>query len=257
MKSFSFAIFRHSFNNILNTIACQWHIWVIRTMWYSYTGEQEPIKIINLSDCPNSGAWVVRHGLLMDGDSWGKSSDLTNTSCLRDIWYDHAGIRREWFQISLLSLSIEGIEGKGGLSRSWDPRDDCELIFRDRDSDVFEIVRLSRDDIYSIWHSWVGLEFSTWCKEYAYELLCPMITEHPSTLMCCCSCWDHIIDEEHGMRKYNWIIYCKAIFSIFKSFCSGKLWLPHRKPGSQWLHIWNIEFFWESSEYHIHMIKSS
>jgi hypothetical protein len=85
MKSITFAKLRHMFDNIFEAIFFEWYIRVIDTIWCTDTCEKQTIKIIYLSDRTYRGSWIVRHGLLMDGDRWGESSDLTHMSRLRDI----------------------------------------------------------------------------------------------------------------------------------------------------------------------------
>ena len=95
MESCSFAILRHCFDNILDSIALERYLGMIGAMRDTDTRKEEPIEVIDLRDRPDRRSWIVRHGLLMDGDSRGESTDLTNTSCLRDIGDDHTSVCRE------------------------------------------------------------------------------------------------------------------------------------------------------------------
>ena len=152
MKSISFLKLWNIFDNIFDTIFFERNRWMIDTIGCTNTRKKESIKIINLCNSTHGRTRIVWYCFLMDRNSRGESSNLSNMRCLRDIWYDRTSICRKWLKISSLPLSIERIESKRRLPRTRYTRYDSKGIFWYRDRDIFEIVCFSTDNLDSFRH---------------------------------------------------------------------------------------------------------
>jgi hypothetical protein len=95
MESLTFAKLRHRSDNLSEAIFFEWDGRMIWTIWGTDTRIEEAIEVIYLRDRPYRGSRIVRHGLLVDGDSRGESPYLTDMCRLRDIRYDRTSIGRE------------------------------------------------------------------------------------------------------------------------------------------------------------------
>ena len=85
MEPISFAKLRHIVDNMLETIFFEWDVSMIDTIWCPDTRIEKSVKIIYFCNGSYCRSWIVRHGLLMDGDRRGESLDLADMGCLRDI----------------------------------------------------------------------------------------------------------------------------------------------------------------------------
>src|SRR5207302_7083570 len=84
-------------------------------------------------------ARIARGGLLLDGDGGRQAVDLVEVRLLHHL-QELPGIGREAFHIAALALRIDGVEGERRLAGTGEPGEDHELVPRDFDIDVLEIV---------------------------------------------------------------------------------------------------------------------
>lgn len=152
MKTISFAKLRHMFDNIFDTIFFEGDICMINTMWNPYIRIEKSVKIIYLRSCSYCRSWVIGYCLLVNGNSWRKSSNLPDMSRLRYIWDNSTSICWEWLQIPSLSFCIERIKGKWWFSRSRYTSNDCECVFRYWNWDILEIMCFCTNNIDWFWH---------------------------------------------------------------------------------------------------------
>ena len=76
---------------------------------------------------------------LLDGDGRGKSLDEIHVRLLQLI-QELPGVGGERFHILALALGVDGVEGERGFSRSAQAGDDDQLVARDLEREVLEIV---------------------------------------------------------------------------------------------------------------------
>ncbi len=153
MKSTTFAKLRHMFDNIFYSLFSKRNIWMIWTMWYSYTCIEESIIIIYFSNSSNCRSWIVRHCLLMNSNCWRKTTNFPHTCRFGYIRDNHTSISRKWFKISSLSLCIESIKSKWRFPRAWNSGYYHKFIFWKWNGNRFEIMRLCNEYIDSFWHN--------------------------------------------------------------------------------------------------------
>ena len=80
-------------------------------MWLPGAREQEAEVVVNLRYGADGRPGVFRGGLLLDGDSGGKSFDTLNFG-LTHLFEKLAGVCRETLDVTPLSLCVDGVEGE-------------------------------------------------------------------------------------------------------------------------------------------------
>ncbi len=108
---------------------------------------QQPQVVVDLGDRAHRRPGIVRAGLLVDGDGRREALDLVHVRLLQ-LPQKLPGIGGEGFHVAPLPLGVEGVEGQAGLAGAGDTRDDDELVARNLDVDVLEVVlaRAADDD---------------------------------------------------------------------------------------------------------------
>ena len=100
---------------------------------------QQPHVVVDLGDGADGRARVLRGGLLLDRDGGREAVDLVDVRLLHHL-QELAGIGRERLDVAALALGIDGVEGERGLARAGQAGEHHELVARDLDVDVLEIV---------------------------------------------------------------------------------------------------------------------
>jgi hypothetical protein len=100
---------------------------------------QQAHVIVDLGDGGDGRARVLRRGLLLDRDRRREPVDLVDVGLLHHL-EELARIGRERFDIASLALGIDRVEGERRLARARQPREHDELVARDRQVDVLEVV---------------------------------------------------------------------------------------------------------------------
>ncbi|GJD71291.1 hypothetical protein MMMDOFMJ_4246 [Methylobacterium gnaphalii] len=95
--------------------------------------------VVDLGDGAHRRARVFRGRLLLDGDGRREPVDLVDIR-LRHHLQELPGIGRQRLDVAALALGIDRIEGERGFARAREAREHHELIARDRQVDVLEIV---------------------------------------------------------------------------------------------------------------------
>ena len=118
-------------------------------------GEQDPEVVVDLGDCADGRARVVRGRLLIDGDRRREPADGV-VERLFHLAEELAGVARERLDVAALALGVERVEGERGLPRSRDAAEDHELLLRDLDGYVLEVVlpRSADDDPVRLHDGW-------------------------------------------------------------------------------------------------------
>ena len=100
---------------------------------------QQPHVVVDLGDGADGRARVLRGGLLLDRDRRREAVDLVDVRLLHHL-EELAGIGRQALDIAALALGIDGVEGERGLARAGQAGEHHQLVARDRDVDVLEVV---------------------------------------------------------------------------------------------------------------------
>ena len=117
-------------------------------------GKQQPHVIVDLGDRADGRAGVFRGGLLFDGNGRGQSRDMVDIGLAHHV-EELARIGRQRFHIPPLTFGIDGIEGEAGFARAGQAGDHHQLVARDADVHVFQIVlaRAAHFDEFLLGHA--------------------------------------------------------------------------------------------------------
>ncbi len=95
--------------------------------------------IVNLGHGADCGPRVATGGLLIYGNSWRQPLNAVHIGFIH-LPKKLASVGGERLDIAALPLGIDGIESEGGLARTAESGDNDQLIARDVDIDILEIV---------------------------------------------------------------------------------------------------------------------
>ena len=96
--------------------------------------------IVDLGDGAHGGARVAAGGLLVDGDGRGQALNHVHLRLVH-LAQKLPGIAGQGFHISALALGVDGVEGKGRLSRAGKAGHDDQLVAGKVDVDALQVVR--------------------------------------------------------------------------------------------------------------------
>ncbi len=102
-------------------------------------GEQQPQVVVDLGDGADGGARVVRGRLLLDRDRRRQALDHIHVGLVHQL-QELPGIRGQALDIAALAFGIQRVEGQRRLARSRQAGDHHQLVARDVEVDVLEIV---------------------------------------------------------------------------------------------------------------------
>ena len=112
-------------------------------------GEQEAQVVVDLRHGADGGARVSRYALLVDGDGGRESLDVV------DLRLVHAAqelprVGGQRLDVAALALGVDRVEGQRTLARAGHAGYHHELVARDGDVDVLEVVLASaaNDDVF-------------------------------------------------------------------------------------------------------------
>ena len=100
---------------------------------------QQAHVVVDLRHRADGRARVLRRRLLLDRDRRRQAVDLVDIRLLHHL-EELPRIGRQAFDIAPLALGIDRVEGERRLARSRKAREDDELVARDRQVDVLQIV---------------------------------------------------------------------------------------------------------------------
>ena len=95
--------------------------------------------VVDLGDGADGGAWVVRGALLVDGDGWREAVDVIDVGLIH-LAEELAGVGGERFDVAALALGEDGVEGQAALAAAGEAGDDHQLVARDDDVNIFEVM---------------------------------------------------------------------------------------------------------------------
>ena len=100
---------------------------------------QQAHVVVDFRHRADGRARVARGRLLLDGDRRRQAFDMVDVRLLHQL-EELPGIGRQALDIAALALGIDGVEGERGLAGAAEPGDDDQVVARDLDVDVAEIV---------------------------------------------------------------------------------------------------------------------
>ena len=109
------------------------------TVGRAHSGPQQTEVVVDLRHRAHSGARVLAGGLLVDGDGRREAVDIVHVRLVH-LSQEHPGIGGQGLHIPPLPLGVDGIEGQGGLAGPAESRQHHQLVPRDGDVDVFQVV---------------------------------------------------------------------------------------------------------------------
>ena len=108
---------------------------------------QQAHVVVDLGDGADGGARVFRRRLLLDRDRGRQAVDLVDVRLLHHL-QELARIGRERFDVAALALGIDGVEGERGFAGAGEAGEHHELVARNFEIDVLEIVLARAADGY-------------------------------------------------------------------------------------------------------------
>ena len=113
----------------------------------AHAREEQAQVVVDLGDGAHGGARVPGRGLLVDGDRRRKAVDGVEVGLVH-LSQELARIAGEGLDVAALALGVAGVEGQARLARARKAGDDDELVARDVDVDVLQVMlaRASDDD---------------------------------------------------------------------------------------------------------------
>ncbi len=100
---------------------------------------QQAHVVVDLGDGADGRARVLRGGLLLDRDGGRQAVDLVDVRLLHHL-EELAGIGRQALDVAALAFGIDGVEGERGLAGTRQAGEYHQLVARNGDVDVLEIV---------------------------------------------------------------------------------------------------------------------
>ncbi len=100
---------------------------------------QKPHVVVDLGDGADRGARIARGGLLLDGDGRRQPVDLVDIGLLHHL-QELPRIGGQALDVAALALGIDGVEGERGFARAGQAGQHHELVARQIEIDVLEIV---------------------------------------------------------------------------------------------------------------------
>ncbi len=107
--------------------------------------------VVHLRHRADSGAGVLRGGLLVDGNGGGEALDIVDVGLFL-LPEKHSGVGRQTLHIAALALGIDGVEREGRLAAAGQARDDGQRVAGNFDVDVLEVIFSCAFDKNLTWH---------------------------------------------------------------------------------------------------------
>ncbi len=110
-----------------------------RRIGHAHPRPQQAHVVVDLGDGADRRARVLRRGLLFDGDGRRQALDQVHVRLAHQL-QELAGVGRQALHIAALALGVDGVERQRALARARQPRQHHQLLARDVDADVLQIV---------------------------------------------------------------------------------------------------------------------
>ncbi|EHM55487.1 hypothetical protein HMPREF9080_00720 [Cardiobacterium valvarum F0432] len=112
---------------------------VFRAARNADAGEEQAQVVVDFGDGADGGARVVRGGFLLDGDGGREAFDVVNIGLVHD-GEELARVGGKGFYVAPLSFGVDGVEGQRGFAAAGKAGNDDELVARQVDINVFQVV---------------------------------------------------------------------------------------------------------------------
>ena len=112
---------------------------VVRAARRADAREQQAQVVVDLGDRADGGARVVRGRLLLDRDRRRQALDVVDVRLLHHR-QELARVGRQRLDVAALALGVDGVEGERGLAGAGQAGDDDQLVARQVEVDVLEVV---------------------------------------------------------------------------------------------------------------------
>ena len=123
----------------------------VRTVRRADARPEQAQIVVHLRHRADGGSWVLRGGLLVDGNGGGKALDIVDVGLFL-LPKEHTGVGRQALHIAALALGIDGVERERRLSAAGQARDDGQRVAGNFDVDVLEVIFSCAFDKNLTWH---------------------------------------------------------------------------------------------------------
>ena len=111
----------------------------VRAVRHADVGEQQPQVVVDLGDRADRRSRVRAGGLLLDRDRRRQPVDQIDVRLLH-LLEELPGVRGQRLDVAALPFGVDRVEGERRLARAGQAGDDHQLVARDVDVDVLEVV---------------------------------------------------------------------------------------------------------------------
>lgn len=121
--------------------------------------------IIDFRRGADGRARVLGSGLLVDRDGGGEAVDRIDVGFLH-LSEELTRVRGEGFDVATLTLGVDGVEGERAFARAGEAREDDELVTRNREVDILEVVLTCTfdDDVFGSHEPALGYSYANMCS---------------------------------------------------------------------------------------------
>ena len=111
----------------------------VRAVRHADVGEQQPQVVVDLGDRADRRARIRAGRLLLDGDGRRQAVDQIDVRLLH-LLEELPGVGRQRLDVAPLPFGVDRVEGERRLARAGQAGDDDQLVAREVDVDVLEVV---------------------------------------------------------------------------------------------------------------------
>ena len=104
------------------------------------TGKQQAQVVVNFGHRAYGGAGVVAGGFLLNADGGRQALDQVDIGLVQTA-QELTGVGRQTFHVAALALGVQGVKRQARLARARQAGDHHQLVARNVEVDVFEVVR--------------------------------------------------------------------------------------------------------------------
>jgi len=116
---------------------------------HAHAREQHAEVVVDLRDGADGRARILRGGLLLDRDRGRQSLDGVDLGLLH-LLEELPGVGRQRLHVAPLAFGIDGVEGERRFAGAREPGDHDQLVARDLEIDVLEVVLAGAPDDDSV-----------------------------------------------------------------------------------------------------------
>src|SRR5690606_31883461 len=130
---------------------------VFRAIRRTHPRVQQPQVIVDFGDGAHGGPWIVARRLLLDGDRRRQALDEVDVGLVHQL-QELPRVGRQAFDVAALPFGIQRVEGQRRFARAGQARDDHELVTRQVERDVFEIMGAGTPNAYRVHRAVCGFK---------------------------------------------------------------------------------------------------